>query len=156
MTQTCLSNSTRGLETITDGASVLAIIIRSGFRTTGIHFFTPDEFSQQLAYMNRPAGHVIEPHVHREVFRNVTLTQEVLLIRSGRVQVDLYTNERVFVQSSVLTAGDVILLAGGGHGFTMLEESEMIEVKQGPYAGDQDKERFRPAADNSRKRVIPR
>jgi mannose-6-phosphate isomerase-like protein (cupin superfamily) len=122
----------------------LACIIRVGYQKDGIEFFTPDDYSQQLAYMNRPKGYRIQPHVHNEVRRDVVMTQEVLFIRSGRVMVDFYDQERVHVCDVVLEAGDVILLAAGGHGFTMLEPSEMIEVKQGPYAGDMDKTRFDP------------
>lgn len=122
----------------------LAVIIRAGFRKDGIEFFTPSDYSQQLAYMNRPAGHRIQPHVHNEVQRNVLLTQEVLFIKSGRVKVDFYDSSRKHVCDVILDGGDVILLAAGGHGFTMLEATEMIEVKQGPYAGDQDKTRFDP------------
>jgi mannose-6-phosphate isomerase-like protein (cupin superfamily) len=133
------------LETYSDGDLVLAIVIRQDYRAEGIQFFTPNAFSQQLAYMNRPAGYEIEPHVHNEVTRNVKLTQEVLLVRSGRVRVDLFSREKQFLRSIEIAAGDVILLADGGHGFTMLEATEMIEVKQGPYAGDRDKIRFAPS-----------
>lgn len=122
----------------------LALIVRRNFRSEGIQFFTPGTYSQQVGYMNRPAGYVIEPHVHRPVRREVQYTKEVLLVRSGRVRVDFYSDQQVYLQSTVLEAGDVILLAFGGHGFEMLEPSEMIEVKQGPYAGDQDKVRFDP------------
>lgn len=133
------------IERIEGGGFLLALIIRAGFRKDGIEFFTPNDYSQQLAYMNRPAGYRIIPHVHNEVHRNVFLTQEVLFIKSGRVQVDFYDNQRRHVRDVVLETGDVILLAAGGHGFTMLEPTEMIEVKQGPYAGDKDKTRFDPA-----------
>ncbi|TWU41187.1 hypothetical protein Q31b_26260 [Novipirellula aureliae] len=122
----------------------IGIIIRANFHSDGIEFFTPSVFSQQLGYMNRPAGYTIEPHVHNPVERAVVWTQEVLLIKSGKVRVDFYTDGRHYLQSRVLSAGDVILLAAGGHGFEMLEPSEIIEVKQGPYNGDQDKTRFEP------------
>lgn len=121
---------------------VLAIIISSSFSQDGITFFTPDDFSQQLGYMNRPKGYVIDPHVHNLVERKVTLTQEVLFIKSGKVRVDFYDDDQVYFKSVVLGAGDVILLAAGGHGFEMLEQSEIIEVKQGPYVGEEDKVRF--------------
>lgn len=122
---------------------ICAIVIRTDFEEqSGIRFFTPPEFSQQLAYMKREKGAIIEPHIHNEVNREVVRTQEVLVIRSGKVQVDLYTNEHEYWDSFTLGAGDVILLAFGGHGFTMLEPTEMIEIKQGPYLGDQDKVRF--------------
>lgn len=130
------------LEHILKGDQLLAIIIRSDFKASGVHFFTPGDFSQQLAYMSHPAGKVIDPHVHNLVQREVRYTQEVLLLRRGRLKVDFYDDGRNFVESSVLEAGDVILLASGGHGFQALEEIEMIEVKQGPFAGDKDKTRF--------------
>ena len=92
--------------------------------------------------MHHPAGKVIDPHVHNPVNRSVQYTQEVLFIKRGRLRVDFYDNEQTYIESRILQAGDVILLATGGHGFEVLEEIEMIEVKQGPYAGDQDKTRF--------------
>ncbi len=122
----------------------LALIIRNNFRREGIAFFTPGTYSQQIGYMNRPVGYVIPPHVHNPVAREVQYTKEVLFIKSGRLRVDFYSEERVYLESTILEAGDVILLAFGGHGFEMLEPTEIIEVKQGPYAGDQDKTRFEP------------
>lgn len=122
----------------------LAIIIRRGFHKEGIEFLTPSTYSQQLGYMNRPTGHVIPPHVHNPVVREVQYTKEVLFIKSGRVRVDFYSDEQYYLESTILEAGDVILLAYGGHGFEMLEPTEIIEVKQGPYAGDHDKTRFLP------------
>ena len=121
---------------------LLAIIIRAGFRKDGIEFFTPDDFSQQLAYMNRPAGYKISPHVHNRVPREVYYTQEVLLIRKGKVKIIFYDEARTFADTRILEVGDVILLASGGHGFEMIEDTEMIEVKQGPYVGEHDKTRF--------------
>jgi hypothetical protein len=134
------------IERIIHGARELALIIRRDFHCDGIEFFTPGSYSQQVGYMNRPAGYIIPPHVHNPVARGVQYTKEVLLIRSGRVRVDFYSDAREYLQSRVLQAGDVILLAFGGHGFEMLEPTEMIEVKQGPYCGDQDKTRFEPVA----------
>ncbi|MBK8982182.1 MAG: hypothetical protein IPM38_07630 [Ignavibacteria bacterium] len=121
---------------------LLAIIIPAEFRKDGIHFFTSNDLSQQLAYMHHPAGKVIEPHVHNPVERQVQYTQEVLFLKSGKLRVDFYDDDQNYLESRILKAGDVILLATGGHGFEVLEEIEMIEVKQGPYAGDADKTRF--------------
>lgn len=122
---------------------LLAMIIPADYSAEGIQFFTPNEFSQQLAYMNRPSGYVIEPHVHTPVPRSVDYTLEVLFIRKGKVKIDFYDSEKKYIEDRILKTGDVILLASGGHGFTMLEPTEMIEVKQGPYAGDKDKIRFK-------------
>ena len=121
---------------------LLSAIIPQNFEKNGIDFFTPDDFSQQLAYMKRPNGYSIPPHVHNSVPREVHFTQETLFIKSGKVRVDFYDDNKQYLGSRILHHGDVILLATGGHGFEMLEESEIIEVKQGPYAGEQDKTRF--------------
>lgn len=134
------------IEQIIHTNQLLAIIIRSNFNKSGIHFLTPDSFSQQLAYMQHPAGKLIEPHVHNRVHREVFYTQEVLFLKRGRLRVDFYDDERNYLESRVLDAGDTILLASGGHGFEALEEIEMIEVKQGPYTGDADKTRFEGAS----------
>jgi len=134
------------IERILHGQVELAIIVRHSFGKQGIEFVTDESYSQQLGYMCRPAGWVIPPHVHNPVERRVHMTQEVLYIKRGRVRVDFYADDRSYVRSAVLEPGDVILLAGGGHGFEMLEESEMIEVKQGPYAGDKDKTQIEPVA----------
>ncbi len=122
--------------------TILAIIIYANYKKTGISFFTPDDFSQQLGYMNRPKGYIIDPHVHNYVERKVVLTQEVLFIKSGKVRVDFFDDSRNYLESKILEQGDVILLAAGGHGFEMLEDAEMIEVKQGPFCGDSDKTKF--------------
>jgi len=130
------------VEHIRHNGVLLAVIVPGSFSEPGIHFFTPHELSQQLAYMQHPAGKVIPPHVHTPSPRTVEYTQEVLLIKRGRLRVDFYDEGRRYLESRVLAAGDMILLAVGGHGFEVLEEIEMIEVKQGPYAGEQDKQRF--------------
>ena len=137
------------IEKITSKGQLLAIIISSRFCEDGIHFFTPDDFSQQLAYMCHPAGKVIDPHLHNPVARTVRYTQEVLFIKRGRLRVDFFDDNRIFLESRILEAGDTILLAAGGHGFEALEEIEMIEVKQGPYAGDKDKTRFTAPGEDS-------
>lgn len=130
------------LEQITKDGKILGLIIHANYHKEGISFFTPGEFSQQLGYMNRPKDYVISPHVHNLVERKVDLTQEVLVVRSGKVRVDFYDDDRNYLESRILQTGDIILLAHGGHGFKMLEPTEMVEVKQGPYCGEMDKTRF--------------
>ena len=130
------------LEEIKFNDELLAIIVRNDFSKEGIAFFTPDDFSQQLAYMKHPEGKIIQPHVHNAVERVVHYTKEVLFIKSGKLRVDFYDDNQNYLESRILSSGDVILLSTGGHGFVAMENLEMIEVKQGPYAGDQDKIRF--------------
>ena len=130
------------LERIYAEDQLLALILRANFTADGIEFFTPDHFSQQLGYMNRPKGFKVTPHIHNFISRDVELTQEVLFIKSGKVHMDIFDSDHNLVQSSILGKGDVVLLASGGHGFTMLEQSEIIEVKTGPHLGQSDKTRF--------------
>ena len=127
---------------------IIAIIIRSNFTKNGIEFFTPNDFSQQLGYMKRGKDYHIEPHIHNSISREVMLTQEVLFIKSGKVRVDFYSDHQEYYESRVLNSGDFILLANSGHGFVTLEESEIIEVKQGPYIEADDKVRFEAVAED--------
>lgn len=130
------------IKEIKDGDVLLALIIPDDYFSKGINFFTPDDYSQQLAFMHHPEGKIIQPHVHNSVKREVKYTQEVLIIKKGKLRVDFYDNTNNYLISCVLDKGDIILLITGGHGFEVLKEVEMVEVKQGPYIGDEDKTRF--------------
>jgi len=127
---------------ITNNDSILAIIISANYSSEGIKFFTPSTCTQQIGYMNRPSGYVIPPHIHNPVSREILYTNEVLFIKSGKIRADFYDENQDYLESRILNKGDIILLLHGGHGFEMLEPSEIIEVKQGPYAGEKDKTRF--------------
>lgn len=131
------------IEQVVDQDKLLALIIKDNYLKEGITFFTPENFSQQLAYINHSKGKVIQPHKHRLISRVVVYTQEVLFIKKGRLRVDFYDDNEKYLESRILSKGDTILLASGGHGFKVLEEIEMIEVKQGPYTGDNEKVRFK-------------
>jgi mannose-6-phosphate isomerase-like protein (cupin superfamily) len=128
-------------EIVIDG-QICAIILPADFDEPGIHFFTPNDLSQQLASMSYAPGKVIQAHTHNTVRREVSYTQEALFIRKGKVRVDFYTEQREYRMSRVLGTGDVVLLIKGGHGFEVMEDLNMVEVKQGPYVGDADKTRF--------------
>jgi predicted DNA-binding transcriptional regulator YafY len=134
------------MDTITFEDQVLAMVIPADFSEPGVSFFTPNNYSQQLAYMRHPAGRTVRAHAHNEMRREVFRTLEVLFIRKGRLRVDFYQQDGSYIVSYVLGAGDTILLVSGGHGFEMLDEVEMIEVKQGPFAGPTDKTLFEPVA----------
>lgn len=148
-----LTTKPADIDHILNGAQQIAVILRRQYVRDGITFLTPNDYSQQLGYMNRPAGYRIPPHVHNPVPREVVFTKEVLIVKSGKARVDFYDDDRNYLESRYLNAGDVILLASGGHGFEMLEATEMIEVKQGPYAGDADKTRF-PAVTTEQLRIL--
>lgn len=130
------------IEEVRKKNKLLAMIIRNDYDCNGVDFITPNEYSQQVAYMHHPTGKTIDAHVHNLVHRNVVMTQEVLFIKKGVLRVDFYDEYEDYLESRDLCAGDIILLVSGGHGFHVLEEVEMVEVKQGPYAGNNDKKRF--------------
>lgn len=130
------------LENIEHNNNTLAIIIRANYKSKGINFFTPESFSQQLAYMSHPKGHIIDAHKHIIRKREVSLTQEVLYLKKGILRIDFYDFSESYIFSKLLYAGDVILLASEGHGFKAIEDIEMIEIKQGPFDSKEDKIKF--------------
>lgn len=130
------------IEMITHNDTIVAILVSKDYKPDGIAFITPKEFSLQLGYMNRPTGYEIAPHEHHPVRRETIGTQEMLFIKSGVIRVDFYSSDRIPLGSRELSAGDAILLASAGHGITVLESAVMVEVKNGPYASEEDKERF--------------
>ena len=134
------------IEQVTYEGIELALIVRGGQKANGISFLTNPDSELQVGSMMRESCYQIAPHVHKRVHRKICSTQEVLFVKRGFLRVDFYNDERVYLQSRLLRSGDVILLASGGHGFEFLEDSEIIEVKQGPYVGDSDKERFTPVS----------
>lgn len=142
-----MGESMSKVEEIRKKDKLIALIIRNNYQCSGVDFITSDEYSQQVAYMHHPAGKIIDAHVHNVVHRNVVYTQEVLFIKKGKLRVDFYDDYKDYLESCVLETGDVILLTSGGHGFKVIEEVEMIEVKQGPYSGAKDKERFENITD---------
>lgn len=132
-----------GIEHIRDGGKPLAIILRAEYEPESIEFFTSQNEPLQLGVMRRPKGHVIAPHIHKPVTRTVHDTYEALFIARGRVEVTFFSESRAVVATRELCQGDCVMLMTGGHGFRVLEDCKMIEVKQGPYAGtDFDKFRF--------------
>lgn len=131
------------VEKIEINGDVIAIVIRKYLDFDGINFFSPPQFSQQLGLISRKKDYVIKTHIHKLVTREVSVTQEVLHILSGRVEIMLFDKNKNRVKSLELSSGDTILLASGGHGIRFLEDSKILEVKQGPYSGvGDDKEHF--------------
>lgn len=133
------------IETIPDPetGTILCHIIRANYVPQKTEFFTPNSYPQQLGIIKYNKDACIKPHYHNKVIREVFFTQEVLVIRKGIVKVNLYDKELKLITHRVLHQGDTILLASGGHGFEMLADSEMLEVKQGPYSGvEEDKTHF--------------
>lgn len=133
-----------GLEHYRDPASgdLLAMVVRATFTGGKYNFFTPDDFPLQMGTSFYPTGERIQPHVHIPQPRQVDLVNEYIYVKTGKVELTLYSKERTPVTTFELSAGDSLLLTGGGHGFRILEACQLIEVKQGPYLGMDDKVKF--------------
>jgi len=129
------------IETIEYNNERLAYIIRKDIEIEEKEFFgSPDDFLQ-IGYMNLKKGEILKPHIHKPQNKIITENQEVLYIVSGKMKVNFYNRIPQQISEAILTDGDLIVLSAGGHGFEFLEDTKMIEVKQGPYTGrDDDKE----------------
>ena len=122
---------------------LICSILRDDFQSEAIVFFTEDQVPQQLGFLPHKKGNIIKPHIHNELKREVYLTNEVLIVKKGVVKVNFYSYEKEYIGSEIIKTGDIIHLMKCGHGFEILEDTILIEVKQGPYLGVDDKERFK-------------
>lgn len=130
------------IEWIKDREQVLAIIIPADYKPVASEFITPDTYKQQVGFIVYPKDGVIVPHLHKEVERHLRGMSEVLFVRVGHCWVDFYRNDKTLHSSLELRTGDTLVLVSGGHGFRMLADTIFLEMKQGPYVGAQEKERF--------------
>ena len=130
------------VEQIACAEKPLAYIIRAEMNPTKTTFVTPPEFKQQVGFVVYPAGGAIQRHDHRPLERHLIGTSEVLVVQRGRCEIDIFNDDRELVATRELRPGDVMLMVGGGHGFRMLEDTVFLEIKQGPYTGEDEKERF--------------
>jgi hypothetical protein len=131
-----------GIEFVMDGEIVLAVIIRAEVSPQKTTFITPENFTQQAGFVVYSSGGNIAAHDHKPIERHLVGTAETLVVRKGKMETRLYDSQRRLVATRILQTGDVLMLVNGGHGFTMLEETILFEIKQGPYTGLVEKERF--------------
>jgi len=129
-------------EIISHEEKTIAIIVHKDFHADGISFFTDDDFPLQFGYMSHPKGHEIRPHVHNPIHRATLGTYEVLIIKDGVIRIDFFSYNQEYLESRTLGKGDMILLVGAGHGISVLEPAVIVEVKNGPYYPEDDKNRF--------------
>jgi hypothetical protein len=123
------------------GGSIKAVIIRGDYNTEGINFASLAEDEMQLGVMVYKAGHVIKAHFHNQVRRTIYHTSECLHLDYGKVLVEFYDNDDKKVMDVLLNGGDTVCLLEGSHGFQILQDSKLVEIKQGYYSGhDADKD----------------
>lgn len=126
----------------TINGELLAYVIRATFSSDITSFVTPPEQSFQVGLVVYPEGGEIRSHFHRKIERSLSNTSEVLVVREGRCEIDIFDNQQELVATMELQTGDVMVMVSGGHGFRMLEDTVMLEIKQGPYLGIEEKQRF--------------
>jgi len=131
------------IEKIYHKKKLYALIVRAKFRKIkGINFFTPNDTNQQFGYMKHAKGHSIKPHKHIKRATKIFYTTEVIIIFKGSLRVDFYDQKQKYLFSKIIKEKDIIMLVHGGHGFQVLKNIEMLEVKQGPYSIEKDKVKF--------------
>ena len=132
------------IEKILHKKRLFALIVRRQFRKkSGINFFTPTDATQQFGFMKHKKNHFIKPHKHNKRLTRILRSTEVILLLKGTLRTDFYNNNNKYLLSKIINEGDIIMLIHGGHGFKVLKNIEMIEVKQGPYYLASDKVRFK-------------
>jgi quercetin dioxygenase-like cupin family protein len=130
------------VRTVASEGRTLALVVRGGEEPEATEFVTPDTASLQVGFVVYPRGGSIAPHSHRPLERTIVGTGEVLVVRKGRCEVDVFDDDRRLIATEELRVGDVVVFFAGGHGFRMVEDTVLLEVKQGPYTGLAEKERF--------------
>lgn len=106
------------------------------------HFLTKDSNEFQIAQFNLDEATEIKRHIHKDQERKINKTSEVIIVNEGSLELEIYDEELKLVTKEIVNQGQVIALFNGGHGFKTLSKSKFLEVKQGPYVEDQDKEKF--------------
>ena len=135
---------TSPVEIISHDGLQLAFLIRADWMPESTTFITPDHFGQQVGMIVYGSGKSITPHVHLPIVRQVSGTTECIFVRKGSCRIDFYDRQKNYLEARELNCGDVVLLIDGGHGFHMKEDTVLLEVKQGPYSPEKDKEQFVP------------
>lgn len=121
---------------------LLATVVRADFHPDTTTFVTSDDLPMQVGFVVYAAGGEIQRHTHRPIERSLVGTSETLVVREGRCTVEIYDVDRALVATVELGRGDLVSFVAGGHGFRMSEDTVLLEVKQGPYTGQEEKEQF--------------
>ena len=130
------------IELIPPEGRTLCYVIRGNTQPGQTTFITPPEAKQQVGFIVYPKGGTIARHCHRPLERRIVGMAEVLVVRTGHCQIEVYDEKKTVVAVRDLYQNDVVVMVGGGHGFKILEDTVLLEIKQGPYLGPEDKELF--------------
>jgi hypothetical protein len=128
------------IEVVEHGGTKYAEVIRANVRVDKTQFFSPAKSSFQFGLLAHEAGFFEEPHYHKSFARQINDLQQMFVMQSGVVVIELYSDDGDLIREITLRKGDAIVLIHGVHALRVLEDFQAISVKQGPYLGlEQDK-----------------
>ena len=105
------------------------------FKNDATPLTDPSEPLQVVAFKVRK-GKYTKAHIHTPRKRTTQKLQECLVVVSGKIKIDLYTSGKIYFKSIYLSSGQAVVLVSGGHAVHVLQDSEIFEIKNGPYLDD--------------------
>ena len=130
------------IKEIIHNKKLYALVVKSFRKKKGLSFFTKNSYNQQIGYMKHPKDFLIKPHLHSKRITKIFITSEVIVLQKGKLRVDFYNKKKKYLFSVYINKGEIIMLVHGGHGFKIIKDVEMLEIKQGPYLLSSDKVKF--------------
>lgn len=118
---------------IYDRGGIYALVLRKGAEAKGVNFITPRNYPLQVGVQLRRKNELIKSHIHKSTKKEIKTIQEFIHIDYGRVKVSIFNENGEKISDIILNSGDSMLQVRGGHGFKVLKDTKLIEVKQGPY-----------------------
>ena len=122
--------------------NILAFIVNANKNEQAKNFYTENNLDMQVASFNLKKGENIDRHYHYKQNRKIQTTSEVIYVQEGNLEIEIYDNEKNFVDEVEVNTNELILLFNGGHSMNVLKDTKFLEIKQGPYVEEDDKERF--------------
>ena len=90
----------------------------------------------QLVTLKHSKGKYLSAHTHKPTSRTTAKMQECIIVKKGKIKVDLYGPDQKMFKKVILKTGDLLILLNGGYGIHILEDAELIELKNGPFVED--------------------
>jgi quercetin dioxygenase-like cupin family protein len=125
------------------GSDLYALFVPAKLPVDGVNFVTRQTDDFQVGIMERPAGYKVKPHTHPPREQTISTVTEFLQVAEGKIRVTVFDEEWKELATEELSTGDFLIFFKGGHSVEMLEKSRLIEVKQGPYPGDNAAKSFK-------------
>ena len=122
------------MEKIIYNNTLLAIVFKK-FKSGAVPLTDPLEPLQVLVH-KRQRGKYTKAHMHKPAQRITQKLQECLVVMKGKIKIDLYAPDKKFFKSTYLSLHEIVIFMNGGHAVHLLKDSEIVEVKNGPFVED--------------------